>query len=996
MASENLSGRAGWFLLLAGFIGSIFASPTLFAQEGVTEEVVITGSRIKQDPLSKNAPVLNISSEDIKRSGLTSVADILQRLTISGGDLNVRFNSSGNFGFPPDGGGVGAGSARVSLRFLGPKRTLVLVDGNRWIAGASASGVPGDVDLNTIPVSIIDRIEVLEDGASAIYGSDAIAGVVNIITKSDFDGFEVSAYAGEYTEGDGATQEYYVSWGATTEDLNVFFNANFTDQSRVNSSDRDCQTLLPKPCVSLSHGSTFTPQGRVVFDDPNTGSFINCALDVGVTGAPVYDPLNPCGATDDYHPWRSDDSAGAGTTDRFNFGAFNLLVTPSERVGMFSQAAYQVTDNTSIYFKGSFNNRKSTNQAAPEPLCFGDCGTGSLFDVTVVDATQIWNPFGFTTAASDFFTRRPIEGGPRIFRQDVDTWYVGAGLRGAFEAGSRQMFWDANAAWSRNQANQIKTGGYNARKLMQALGPDAGCTGAPTAAAVQPWVPFNFFGGLAGGSGTITQDMLDWAATTQQDSSEQELFDFTANLTGDIVDMPAGPLGFAIGFEHRKHEGEFIPDSVVQAGDTAGLPAKATRGKFDVDEIYVEFNVPIVAEATGFHRLDASVAIRSSDYDTSGSETTSKLGLRWAPVEDLLFRGTYAEGFRAPSIGELFGAASRFDATITDLCWDMLGLISGTPQPPNVQANCIVNGVPMDGSYVQPSAQLSVFTGGNNTLKPETSESFQIGLVYSPNWVDNQGWVESLAFELDFYDISIEDAIEPFDAQSLLDVCNLTNDPFACGFIGRAATGTINQFDNQLANIGEIETSGYDINVFYTSPAGNSGQWALSWFNTILDEYTETLLDASGAVVLVRNLEGRTENNRGKPEWKSTFVIDWLRGDWGASWTVRHTDDMMERCTDFQDGGAFSLTAEGACSNPSSVSDSLSENKLDATTFNDVQVTYAPADLAGGGWEFAFGVNNLFDEDPPLSYSASLNGYDASSYDPPGSQFWYLRASLRR
>ncbi len=984
MASANPTGRSGWFLLLAGFVGSIFASPALFAQEGVTEEVVITGSRIRQDPLSQNAPVINISSEDIQRSGLTSVSDILQRLTVSGGDLNVRFNSSGNFGFPPDGGGVGAGSARVSLRFLGPKRTLVLVDGNRWIAGASASGVPGDVDLNTIPVSIIDRIEVLVDGASAIYGSDAIAGVVNIITKSDFDGFEVSAYLGEFTEGDGGTQEYYVSWGANTEDLNVFFNANYTDQSAVNSADRDCQTLLPKPCASIAHGSTFTPQGRVVFDDPNTGSFINCALNVGVIGPPVYDPANPCGATDDYHPWTND--------DRFNFGAFNLLVTPSERVGIFSQAEYQATDNTSVYFKGLYNNRKSTNQAAPEPLCFGDCGTGSLFDVTVVDATQIWNPFGFTTVASDFFARRPLEGGPRVFRQDVDTWYLGTGLRGAFEAGSRQLFWDVNAGWSRNQANQIKTGGYNARKLLQALGPDAGCTGAPTAAAVQPCVPFNFFGGQGDGSGTITQDMLDWAATTQQDSSEQELFDFTANLTGDIADLPAGPLGFAIGFQHRKHEGEFVPDSVVQAGDTAGLPAKATRGKFDVDELYAEFNVPIVAGASGFHRLDASLAFRSSDYSTSGSETTGKLGLAWAPVDDLLFRGTYAEGFRAPSIGELFGSASRFDATISDLCSDFLN----TGVSMTVINNCIANGVPMDGSYVQTSGQISVFTGGNSALNPETSESYQIGFVYSPNWVDGINWAESFTFEFDLYDISIEDAVEPFDAQSLLDVCNLTNDPFACGFIGRAATDTINQFDNQLANIGEIETSGYDINVLYTSPAGNTGQCALSWYNTILDEYKETLLDASGGVVLVRDLEGRSDNNRGKPEWQSTFIIDWIRGDWGASWTVRHIDDMMERCSDFQDGGANSLTAEGHCSAPSSVSDSLSENKLDATTFNDLQVIYVPADFAGGGWEFAFGVNNIFDEDPPLSFSASLNGYDASTYDPPGSQFWYLRASLRR
>ncbi len=990
MASANLSARSGWFLLLAGFIAASFASPVAVAQEGVTEEVVITGSRIRQDPLLQNAPIINITSEDIARTGLTSVADILQRLTISGAPLNTKFNSSGNFGFPPDGGGVGAGSARVDLRHLGSKRTLVLVDGNRWVAGASASGVPGDVDLNTIPVSIIERIEVLNDGASAIYGSDAIAGVVNIITKHDFEGFELGGYAGQYGEGDGTTQEYYASFGATQDNLNVFFNASYTDQDVVNSIDRGCQTGLPKPCASIAHGSTFTPQGRVVFDDPNTMSFINCALNDGAPAQPFYNPAAPCGPTDDYHPWTN--------ADRFNFAAFNLMVTPSERVGLYGQADWAFTENTSLYVKGLFNNRKSTNQAAPEPLCQGDCGTGSLFDVTVYDATQIFNPFGFTTASSDFFARRPLEGGPRVFKQDVDTWYVGTGLTGAFEAGERQMFWDANFTWSRNQANQIKNGGYNARKILQALGPDAGCTGAPSAAAVQNCVPLNLFGGQGpNGTGTITQDMLDWISITQQDSSEQELMNFTANLTGDIVDMPAGPLGFAIGFEYREHEGRFDPDSVVQSGDTAGIPAKATRGKFDVNEFYAELNIPIVAEKTGFHRLEASVATRYSDYSTSGSDNTNQLGLRWAPVEDLLLRGSYSEGFRAPSIGELFGSASRFDATIADSCSDFLN--TGVSQA--VIDSCIDQGVPMDGSYMQTSGQVSVFTGGNMLLDPETSESTNISIVYAPSWTDNVGWAEGLSFELNFYDFEIEDAIEPFDAQSLLNVCNnfgpnSSQGAFACSFIGRAVTGTINQFDNQLSNIGIIETSGWDFNAVYTAPAGNYGQFALSWFNTFVDEYKETLLDSSGATVLVRDLEGRVDADTGIPEWKSTFIIDWTRADWTASWTIRHIDDLTERCSDFQDNGADSLTNEGLCSIPNTVDNSLSENKLDATTYNDLQAIYSPQNFGGGGWEFALGVNNIFDEDPPLSQEASLNGYTASVYDPPGSQFWYLRATLRR
>ena len=165
------------------------------------EEVLVTGSRIRQDPLDEKSPILNIDEQEIDRTGLTSIGDFLQRLSVSGSTLNTRFNSSGNFGFPPDGSGIGAGASQVDLRHLGSKRVLVLVDGIRWVSGSSASGVAAATDLNTIPVSIIERIEVLEDGASAIYGSDAIAGVVNIITKKDYDGLGVSAYVGDFSEG---------------------------------------------------------------------------------------------------------------------------------------------------------------------------------------------------------------------------------------------------------------------------------------------------------------------------------------------------------------------------------------------------------------------------------------------------------------------------------------------------------------------------------------------------------------------------------------------------------------------------------------------------------------------------------------------------------------------------------------------------------------------------------------------------------------------------
>src|SRR5262245_16306350 len=193
------------------------------AQDDV-DTVVVTGSRIRQDPLNQPAPLVTVDDAAIARSGLTSIGDVLQRMPVSGGGLNTKFNTSGNIGFPPDGGGVGAGAATADLRHLGPKRTLVLVDGIRWVNESSASGVGGATDLNTIPTSIIDHIEVLQDGASAIYGSDAIAGVINIITRRSFDGLQFQGYGGTFDSGGGGTGQFSVSTGAKTDTLSAFID----------------------------------------------------------------------------------------------------------------------------------------------------------------------------------------------------------------------------------------------------------------------------------------------------------------------------------------------------------------------------------------------------------------------------------------------------------------------------------------------------------------------------------------------------------------------------------------------------------------------------------------------------------------------------------------------------------------------------------------------------------------------------------------------------
>lgn len=937
----------------------LLAVPSIvLAQDAPTtlDAVQVTGTRIKRAELEGQVPVQTLTREDIERSGLNSIGDVLQELTGSGSALNTKFNSSGNFGFPPDGGGVGAGSAQVDLRHLGSKRVLVLVDGIRWINEASASGVGAATDLNTIPLAIVERIEVLEDGASSLYGSDAIAGVVNIVTRREFDGGQVTLNYGQFSKGDGTQQGADFAWGHTTDRTSLFLGASYTDQDPVYSRTRE-QSRFPTPGTGVAFGSSATPHGRFIFADPNSGEVVDLSPNTGAT-SPVYDSSQTgCDRTDDYHCF--------STADRFNFAEYNLLVTPSERKGVFGQFRFFINDNLHWYVKALGNRRESTNQAAPEPLFLGpEAGTGNpLADNIFISALNPYNPFGFDLDSEDnliLIGRRPVEGGARVFEQKVDTQYFNTGLVGSFGAGNRTWFWDVNAAYSKNEAEQTNHGSYNINNIALALGDPAAC------AAVAGCVPLNIFGG----PGTITPEMLAWIQPVVRDRSENKLTLASANLSGDLFEMPAGPLAFAAGYEYRKYEGWYQPDPLTVAGHYNGVPSLPTAGEYDVNEVFVELSVPIFAQSALGEKLDLSLAGRYSDYSTFGGEFTPKYGLRWQVTNEFLLRTTYAEGFRAPSIGELFGSAARADLQISDPCSIGLG---GTP-PRGNPANCAALGVP-DG-FQQANSQISVTTGGNELLDPERSRSFSAGMVWSPGFASDTSWSDRLDLEVTFYRHNLEGAIQAIDAQTQLDLCVETLDPQYCDGITRAATGGINGFNNRLVNLGYIKTDGWDVDLFWTLPETAAGRFKLIWQNTFVTRY-----EAVGAGGSRQPREPGVEvNDSAIPEWTSTATLDWKMGNWNASWSIRHIDELTEECGD---AAAFPVCSDQA----------NGTNTLDATTYHDAQVGYKFNWLKG--LQLTAGVNNLFDEDPPICLSCSLNGYDASTYDIPQGQFWYLRADLK-
>jgi iron complex outermembrane receptor protein len=791
--------------------------------------------------------------------------------------------------------------------------------------------------------------------------------VVNVITKSDFEGFEFETNQAAYDEGDGYTQDYSLAWGAKSDRSRAFVSVGYARQDPVFSDERElsrCVIFGAQPCNF--NGSSGTPQGRFIFLDPRGDvdgdgetDLVDITLNDGATGA-NYDPNNP--ASGDWHTF--------GTDDRFNFRPFNYLTTPNRRVNVFGKAAYDVADNVELTFTASFTNRRSHNQAAPNPLFMGfDAGAGFFLDNVFIPADQPFNPFGIDLDNTNLVTigRRPVEAGPRIFDQNVDSWMLSGGLSGDFQLGERTYYWDVSLNWGRNDASQTGHNIFNARKLALALGPEDECLAVPGC------VPFNIFGG----AGSITPEMLTWATFTQNDHSDQELNDVALNLSGELFDMPAGAFAYALGFEYRKETGSFTPDSVAQSGETADVPASPTAGEVKVKEAFLELRAPILADLPAIQRLELSAAVRSSDYDTFGRDEVFKGGIYWRVFNDLSFRANYAEGFRAPNIGELFNTGSRFDSSLDDPCDEY-------PASGNAAliANCQALGVP--GTFNQLNPQISVQTGGNPDLQPETSDTYTIGLGYSPSWAENASWIEELTFDVNYYNIELEDAIQALDAQVQLDSCVQTLSPLFCDGIVRGPGGAVIAFANQLTNIGRIETDGFDWTITLSTPEFGFGGLRFTWANTYLAGYKEFTLGENG-------LEGRElagielgSPTRGYVRYKSTLATDWVVRDFVTSLTLRYLSAIDGACpAALINGGQGSL-----CSDPANGID-----ELDAKTYVDLQVSWTPPAF-DQQLQLALGVNNILDEDPPPCRACDLNNYDGTLYPVPG-RYIHARAAIK-
>ncbi|MGH8399150.1 MAG: TonB-dependent receptor domain-containing protein, partial [Gammaproteobacteria bacterium] len=780
--NSNLISKAVRYALVAG-AATALAAPAVFAQDATQSttnqnqnqnntaqlgKIEVTGTRIKRTSVETAQPITIVTAQQIKESGFTQIGDVLQNLTSSAGGVNLLVNNGNN------------GSSTIDLRNLGAQRLLILVDGHR--IGTSLSNV---VDLNTIPTSIVDHIEILQDGASAIYGSDAIAGVINIITIKNFSGAEASAYMGMYDgrgEGggwDGKNQAYNFTVGTSTDRSNLVLNVGYTNQQPIEAGNR---TISKEALWGVGGGSSATPAGRFIMGPGICSKVIGAGSSVTTTPTSGFcDMTTIKPGSYGQSPPGLNQYADFTDADKFNYAPLNYLLAPLETTSMYVQGHYDLADNLTFTSDVLFDNRQSVQQLAPAPLFTGFINNGTTNGGANIGigAANPYNPFGvdlvpyfpsqpqfatwcaaygspncMTTGVTDEgLFRRPLEAGNRLYNQNVDTYHIGMGLNGYFNVAGNEWDWDVHSSYGRQYFNDLTDGQFNTQRLQSALSNQC-----PTTAGC---VPLNLFGGAGPSGGTITPQQVAYVTFQEHPETISNTRNYTGNITnGDLFNLPAGPVGVAVGYEYLEADGAYLPDPLVALGNTTDNISLPTEGREATNAQYVEFNIPLVSDMPFMKDVSLDVANRWSQFKWGGvgagqvyvpgadHASTARAALRWQATDDLLLRGSWSQGFRLPSVSEFYAGVGNNFPAVTDPCASKVP--GGPPQNP-AAIYCVANGHPL--GKVQPNSQIQTLFGGNPDLTPERSISKTVGFVYNPDWIPGYD------LSVDYYHISLVNTV---------------------------------------------------------------------------------------------------------------------------------------------------------------------------------------------------------------------------------------------
>ncbi len=948
MSAQDKNLRTFRAFLLAGAAASVLAISPSFAQdaddaaEADEEKVVVTGTRIQRANVTAPSPVTTVDASDFSLGNAVNVEAFINTLP----QAIPGFDSTSN--------NPGLGEATVNLRGLGANRTLVLVNNKRFV---SSNQNPGVVDLNTIPASLIEQVDIVTGGASAVYGSDAVAGVVNFILKDDFEGLSLDTSYQKTEEGDGAIFNTALTAGTNFDNGrgNVVVVASYTSRESVLQGDREESfvTLVDGGDAGLLEtGSVNIPSGFAFAFPDYTAA--------GVTGAPpctvegTTDAGGFCG-TDSFGFIFSPEGQGidpfinAGpNTNRYNYAPANYLQIPQERYSIYGSFNYDVTDNIEAYGSAIWVSSQTEQLLAPTPVFTtltinldNPFLAGDQQALDILQQDGVAGTVGAGVGDVDgngvddvqlLVGRRMQEIGGRLSDVQNDSFQFQGGFRGDF----RGWAWDAFAQFGQANSTIFQTGNVN----------------VPAYQAVVREGRANIFE-----EDGLTSDIVDEIARIGAIKGTTELIVIGGSIAGDVEQLvspfASTPVGVAFGVEYQDNSLNAQPDSVL-GPDVAGFnQAPAISGSYDVYEVFGEANVPLIEGAPLIEELSLNGAYRWSNYSTVDTVSSYAVGASWTVIEGLRFRGQFQQAVRAPNIGELFQPQVNNFPNIADPCSSGLGSFDDGV----LVDQCIENGVPAAavGTPLQANSQIEGLFGGNPDLKEETADTFTVGLVWEPTFIEN------LLFTVDYYDIEIEDVISGVPSQTIFDKCFREGVDSFCNLITRFGNGAVDIFESTSQNIAKLNAKGIDVSVDYSYDLGRFGTLGAYSLMNFTDESSLTPLPGDPAIECA-GLYGATCGEP-TPEFTANTRIDWELGPWAARmrWTYISSveDDAPE---------------------------GLSIQELDS--YNQVDLT--------GYWSvndnvlLSVGVQNLFDTDYVIVGDASAeqsNTYPAT-YDVFGRTFF--------
>jgi outer membrane receptor protein involved in Fe transport len=941
-------------------LGLLALAPFATAQQPQQEidEVVVTGSRLIRSDLSAPSPTTVINEEAIALSGDATVERVLNELPQMSAGNNSSVNSAG-----------GSGVLTANLRGLGQTRTLTLVNGRRFIPANGA----GSVDLSTIPTALIERVDVITGGASAVYGSDAIAGAVNFRMRQDFEGFTFSSQYGQTGSSDGATTLFDALFGTNVgEDRgNITLFASYAKRDPVFMEDRDF-SRVPLNATLGPSGSGNIPGGRVSLSGAQLAG-----LNVGQ--GPGVIPVGPEGCSTPVNSIRfAEDGAVMRHCDPetlYNYAAGNYLLRPLERWQISGLARYDITDSVETYVDLHYALAQNEFQQAADSLSIVT-GTNSYFEVLnyatnpvltqdvrdlFINNPQIFDPTGTGNARiPGGIARRVNELGLRNFAFERDTIGSTVGLRGDFAVGDHTWQWDVFGQYHRSQTDENVQNTMSPARMSLGLNSTTNSAGQVVCVTqVLGCVPVNPFG----------YDSISPAAAAfiSPARSSADLFERTvggASLAGEFLSLPAGPISAAIGVEYRSDSYEFMPGATDLAREYGSASRGITAGRYDVSEVFGEVRVPLLSEKPFAEVLAIEGAVRYSDYSNFGGTNTWRAGLEWGPTEWLRFRGAYNVAIRAPAINELYAPITEGFSPGNDPC-------AAIRNPTEAQKDfCVQQGVPAAerDSFVQAALGFSQLSGGNPALIEETSETMTAGFVLK------LPFIERFNIAVDYFDIEVEDAVSTMNAQTTLDVCyqllDANSEP--CRAITRLDNnGQIFQVRASNSNIGLLTVSGVDLALDYTfglpqgmAIGGDAAEMALVLQTSWLFERESQIIGATPIDCAGFFGSCTAQGAGGSPDFKALFLASFDSGPLMLRGQVRYM------------GGLQPLPAIAA----------TTPVVADAVTYVDFSGTYTFNDTL----EIYAGVDNAFDEDPPLltsSWGGDANT-DVTLYDVLGRRYF--------